>query len=131
MAVLVATRLRALWLVCLLVLTPAGPLGLVLSGHMTSEDTHAAATVHDPTDHGISAGALGDVRPDRHCLYCRSASAGLRFRSIFAPLHRPASTGLNCKAALRDRIRAPHSRPAHPLPAPDRPSGRPLDHFSW
>ena len=45
MGTTLATRLRALWLVCLLVLAPAGPLGLVLSGHATGED--ALATRHE------------------------------------------------------------------------------------
>ena len=49
-----ATRLRALWLVCLLVLAPVGPLGLVLSGHATGEDTHVTSPLHDASAHGIA-----------------------------------------------------------------------------
>ena len=118
MAVLAATRLRALWLVCLLVLTPAGPLGLILSGHMASEDTHAATTVHDATDHGISAGALGDVTPDRHCLYCQTASS-LRFGWIEAPQHlrAPASTSVDW-IELQGGAPRSDSRAALPARAP-------------
>lgn len=90
-----ATRLRALWLVWLLVLAPAGPLGLVLSGHATGADTHVVAQPHDPLDHGISSGALADHAPDRHCLYCQTASS-LRFGWIEAPahLHAPPSASI-------------------------------------
>jgi hypothetical protein len=93
MGVTLATRLRALWLVWLLVLAPAGPLGLLLSGHATGESEHAVTSpVHDATDHGISAGALGESTPDRHCLYCQTASS-LRFGWIESPAY----------------LRAPHS----------------------
>lgn len=86
MGVKPVTRLLALWLVCLLVLAPAGPLGLVLSGHATGEDTHVASLTHDASDHGIAAGALADRGPDRHCLYCQTASS-LRFGWMQAPAH--------------------------------------------
>ena len=75
MGVTLATRLRALGLAWLLVLAPAGPAGLILSGHATGADGHVTTVVHDATDHGISAGALADAPPDRHCLYCQSASS--------------------------------------------------------
>lgn len=93
MAVTLATRLRALWLVCLLVLAPAGPLGLVLSGHAAGQESHADTLVHDASDHGISAGALADHAPDRHCLFCQTASS-LRFGWVEASSHlrAPGST---------------------------------------
>ncbi len=84
MVVGLATRLRALWLACLLVLLPAGPLGLLVSGHATGADTHAAASVHDASDHGLSSGALADATPDRHCPYCQTASS-LRFGWVSTP----------------------------------------------
>ena len=86
MGVTLATRLRALWLVCLLVLAPAGPLGLILSGHATGEDTHVSSPLHDASDHGIAAGALADRAPDRHCLFCQTASS-LRFGWTKSPTH--------------------------------------------
>ena len=91
MAAPLATRLRALWLVLLLVLAPAGPGGLTFSGHVA--DVHAEAPVHDPTDHGIAAGVLPVNTPDRHCPYCQTASS-LRFGWIETPpyLRAPAST---------------------------------------
>jgi hypothetical protein len=86
MAVTLVARLRALWLVCLLVLTPVGPLGLVLSGHATGQDAHVTALVHDAADHGLSGGALPDRAPDRHCLFCQTASS-LRFGWVETPAH--------------------------------------------
>lgn len=83
MAVTLATRLRALWLVGLLVLSQAGPLGLFLTGHAPGEESHVTTLVHDASDHGISAGALPDTTPDRHCLFCQTASS-LRFGWIEA-----------------------------------------------
>ncbi len=75
MVVTLATRLRALWLVCLLVLGPAGPLGLILSGHAAGEDTHVLSIVHDPADHGIAPGALPDGAQEGSCLFCQAASS--------------------------------------------------------
>ncbi len=106
MAVSLSTRLRALWLACLLVLAPAGPLGLIVTGHATDRDAHAATLVHDAADHGISAGALADRAPDRHCIFCQTASS-VRFgwAKAITGLHRPGSSTL-CRverpAALPD-----------------------------
>lgn len=95
MAVTLATRLRALWLVCLLVFAPAGSASLLLTGHAPGEDVHAATPVHDASDHGIAAGALADHAPDRHCLFCQTASS-LRFGWVESPLHlrTPASASV-------------------------------------
>ena len=128
MAVTLVARLRALWLVCLLVLAPVGPLGLVLSGHATGQDAHVTALVHDAADHGLSGGALPDRAPDRHCLFCQTASS-LRFGWVetpgtSAPPARRRSPGSTCRAGPRVRIRARLCRPAHRPPTPDRPSGR-------
>jgi hypothetical protein len=84
MAVTLVARLRALCLVCLLVLAPAGALGPVLSGHATGQDAHVTALVHDAADHGLSAGALADRALDRHCLFCQTASS-FRFGWVEAP----------------------------------------------
>lgn len=78
MAVALAPRLRALWLVCLLALTPASPLGLALSGHEADADLHGSTTVgvvHDAADHGIAPEALPEAAADTHCLYCQTASS--------------------------------------------------------
>ena len=75
MGVTLATRLRALWLVCLLVLGPAGPLGLILSGHAAGEDTHVLSIAHDPADHGIAPGGLPDDEQDGQCVFCQLASS--------------------------------------------------------
>lgn len=83
------TRLGALWLAWLLVLVPAGPLGLVMFGHSTGADSHASTSVHDASDHGISAGTLADLAPDRHCLYCQTASS-LRLGWASTPERLPA-----------------------------------------
>ncbi len=91
-----ATRLRALWLACLLVLVPAGPLGLLVSGHSTGADSHGPPSVHDASDHGMSAGGLADVSLDRHCLFCQTASS-LRFGWVATParLRAPVCTAVD------------------------------------
>jgi hypothetical protein len=108
-------RLRSLWLVCLLVLTPAGPLTLAFTGHGPGDDAHPAAVVHDAADHGISAGALPDSAPEPHCLYCQSASSH-RFGWIEAPgaLHAPAAIVVDWPATDADSLR---TRLRHALPA--------------
>ncbi|HTU99001.1 MAG TPA: hypothetical protein VMF13_00570 [Luteitalea sp.] len=108
-------RLRALWLVLLLALAP-GPGALFLAGHASDGAAHAtAAPVHDPSDHGISAGALGEVTSDRHCLYCQTASS-VRFGGLQADAR--LSTPL---AVVVDWPNAPaaalHSRLRQALPA--------------
>ena len=115
MVVPLATRLRALWLACLLVLAPAGPLGLLISGHATGESVHVTAAVHDAADHGISAGVLPDASPDRHCLYCQTASS-LRFGwgGVPVSLLAPASTSIEW-IALQGGV--PHSDARLALPA--------------
>lgn len=77
MAAALASRLRALWLVCLLALTPASPLGLLLATHDADTDLHGAGVgvVHDAADHGIAPEALPDTAVDAHCLYCQTASS--------------------------------------------------------
>ena len=119
MGVTLAPRLRALWLVCLLVLAPAGPLGLLLSGHVTGESEHAVTSpVHDASDHGISAGALAESTPDRHCLYCQTASS-LRFGWIEAPayLRAPDSASIDW-IELQGGAPRSDSRAAVPARAP-------------
>ncbi|WP_239491624.1 DUF2946 family protein [Luteitalea sp. TBR-22] len=113
-----ATRLRALWLVCLLVFAPAGPAGLILSGHPTGEDTHLSAVAHDATDHGISAGALAEAAPDRHCLYCQTASSH-RFGRVDAATHpqAPSSTPI-VWVELQEGAPRSDSRAALPARAP-------------
>jgi hypothetical protein len=113
MALALASRLRALWLVCLLALTPAGPLGLLEFAH-TGAATHAA-TIHDPSDHGISAGALDPKQPDRHCLYCQTAST-LRFGRVETDTHlrAPAMAPVDWPERRRDALR---SRLRHALAA--------------
>jgi hypothetical protein len=117
-AATLATRLRALWLVCLLVLAPAGPLGLIFYGHATGEDTHVASPQHDAADHGISAGALADRAPDRHCLFCQTASS-LRFGWVESPVHldAPASAALSWIDLQGGALRS-DSRAAVPARAP-------------
>jgi len=116
--VTLATRLRAFWLACLLVLAPAGPLGFILAGHPTGEETHAATLVHDASDHGISAGALADTTPDRHCLYCQTASS-LRFGWIerLGYLSAPYSTSIDW-VELQGGAPRSDSRTALPARAP-------------
>lgn len=118
MAATLATRLRALWLVWLLALAPAGPLGLILSGHATGEETHAVAVQHDPSDHGISAGALAEHGPDRHCLFCQTASS-LRFGGIQASarLHAPHSAAIDWIEWRRPSLRS-DARATLPARAP-------------
>jgi hypothetical protein len=118
MAVTLATRLRALWLVLLLVLAPAGPAGLILSGHATGTDSHVEPAVHDASNHGIAAGALAVHSPDRHCLYCQTASS-LRFGWIEVPqyLRAPASTAVDW-IELQGGAPRSDSRPALPARAP-------------
>ncbi len=119
MAVALASRFRALWLVCLLVLTPAGPLGLVVSDHGPGEGVHAATILHDESDHGISAGALAEHDQDRHCFYCQSTSS-LRFgwSNTTVAVHAPACTPVDWPEPegdlLRDRLR--HALPARAPP---------------
>ena len=119
MAVALASRIRTLWLVCLLALAPAGPLGLFLSGHAPGEDTHAATLVHDASDHGISAGALGEAGSDWHCLYCQSTSS-LRFGFdvTAAHLRAPSCVAVDWPEAEGDllRTRLRHSLPARAPP---------------
>lgn len=114
----VATRLRALWLACLLALAPAGPLGLVVSGHATGTDSHVVTLAHDAADHGISPGAIPDVTPDRHCLYCQTASS-LRFGWVEAPQHlrAPLSTTVDW-IELQGGAPRSNSRAALPARAP-------------
>ena len=118
MTVGLATRLRALWLACLLVLAPAGPLGLLVSGHATGADSHVDASVHDAADHGISAGALAEDTPDRHCLYCQTASS-LRFGWVEVPQHlrAPSSAAIDW-IELQGGAPRSDSRAALPARAP-------------
>lgn len=114
-AATLATRLRALWLACLLALAPAGPLGLMLSGHATS---HVAAPQHDAADHGISGGALADRAPDRHCLFCQTAPS-LRFGWVESPVHldAPSSAAISWVDLQGGGLRS-NSRAALPARAP-------------
>ena len=118
MAVPLATRLRALWLVFLLVLAPAGPAGLILSGHLAGADPHGETAVHDPTDHGIAAGELPVNTPDRHCPYCQTASS-LRFGWVETPqyLRAPSSTSVD-RIELQGGAPRSDSRAALPARAP-------------
>ena len=118
MAVPLATRFRALWLVFLLVLAPAGPASPILSGHVAGGDAHAEAPIHDATDHGIAAGALPGHTPDRHCPYCQTASS-LRFGWIETPqyLRAPASTTVDW-IELQGGAPRSDSRAALPARAP-------------
>lgn len=118
MGVALATRMRALWLVCLLVFAPVGPAGLILSGHPTGEETHAPTVAHDASDHGISAGALAEASPDQHCLYCQSASTH-RFGWVEASAHpqAPSSTPI-VWADLQEGAPRSDSRAALPARAP-------------
>ena len=118
MAVPLATRMRALWLVFLLVLAPAGPAGLILSGHLAGADSHEGTAVHDATDHGIAAGELPVSTPDRHCPYCQTASS-LRFGWIEIPqyLRAPASTSVDW-IELQGGAPRSDSRAALPARAP-------------
>lgn len=131
MAVPLATRLRALWLVILLVLAPAGPAGLILSGHVAGADAHAETAMHNAADHGIAAGALPVNTPDRHCPYCQTASS-LRFGWIETPqyLRAPASMSVDW-IELQGGAPRSDSRAALPARAPDpRLIGRPADRRS-
>lgn len=112
MAVALASRLRAVWLVCLLALTPASPLGLVLSGHEVDSDLHGSTVgvVHDAADHGIAPEALPDAVADTHCLYCQTASSlRLGWSESRTPLADPAHIVVEwpdaSDAALRARMR--------------------------
>jgi hypothetical protein len=118
MAVSLATRLRALWLVVLLVLAPAGPAGLIVFGHAAATDPHAEVALHDAADHGIAAGALAVNTPDRHCLYCQTASS-LRFGWVETPayLRAPASTSIDW-IELQGGAPRSDSRAALPARAP-------------
>ena len=120
MAVALATRLRALWLVFLLVLAPAGPAGLILSGHLAGADSHVETAVHNAADHGIAAGDLPVNTPDRHCPYCQTASS-LRFGWIEIPqyLRAPASTSVDW---IELQGGAPRSDTRAALPARAPPS---------
>lgn len=120
MLVALALRLRALWLVCLLALTPASPLGLVLTSHDADQGAHATVSViHDAADHGVAPEPLPDPATDRHCLYCQSASS-LRFGWTAAQAHLtdPAQVVVDwpdtVAAALRTRMR--HGLPARAPP---------------
>ena len=121
MAVALASRLRALWLVCLLALTPASPLGLVVSGHEAEANLHGSTLglVHDAADHGIAPDALPDAGADTHCLYCQTASS-LRLgwsesRTTLAdPAHVVVEWPDAPDAALRVRMR--HGLPARAPP---------------
>lgn len=116
-----ASRLRALWLVCLLALTPASPLGLVLSGHAADADLHASTVgvIHDAADHGIAPEALPDAGADTHCLYCQTASSlRLGWSESRTSLVDPALVVIEwpdaSEAALRLRMR--HALPARAPP---------------
>jgi hypothetical protein len=118
MAMPLATRFRALWLVLLLAVAPAGPAGLILSGHVAGGDVHAEAPIHDASNHGIAAGTLPANTPDRHCLYCQTASS-LRFGWTETPqyLRAPASTTLDW-IELQGGAPRSDSRAALPARAP-------------
>ena len=118
MTVPMAPRLRALWLVVLLVLAPAGPAGLIVSGHATGADTHTEVGLHDAADHGIAAGALAVDTPDRHCFYCQTASS-LRFGRVEIPSHlrAPASASIDW-IELQGGAPRSDSRAALPARAP-------------
>ena len=117
-----AWRLRAIWLACLLALAPApaGPVGLLVSDHATGAAAHAAAPVHDASDHGISAGSLAETDPDRHCLYCQFASTRLGAVVGGTRLAAPAAVEVDWPApqdnVLRTRLR--HALPARAPPPP-------------
>lgn len=119
MAGALALRLRALWLVCLLVLTSANPLGL-LTTHAAEADQHAPVAVeHDAADHGIAPGSLPDGDADRHCLYCQFASSTrLGWVETQTRLADPAPVLVDWPdshdAALRTRMR--HGLPARAPP---------------
>lgn len=121
MAVALASRLRALWLVCLLALTPASPLGLGLAGHAPDADLHASTigVIHDAADHRIAPEALPDPAADTHCLYCQTASSlRLGWSETHAALADPAHIAVEWPdapdAALRHRMR--HALPARAPP---------------
>lgn len=121
MAVALASQLRALWLVCLLALTPAGPLGLVLPAHDAAADVHGplSAAVHDAADHGIAPEALPVAAGDGHCLYCQTASSlRLGWGEARSALADPAPVIVDWpdapEAALRARMR--HGLPARAPP---------------
>jgi len=121
MVMATALRLRALWLVCLLALTPASPLGLPLSAHAADAERHgpAVGVVHDAADHGIAPDALPDAAADPHCLYCQTASS-LRLgwsesrTSLADPAHIVVDWPDAPDAALRGRMR--HALPARAPP---------------
>lgn len=120
MTVGLATRLSALWLACLLVLVPSGPVGLLVSGHATAADSHVATSAHDASDHGMSAGGLADVTPDRHCPYCQTASS-LRF-GWFASPQRLGTPGWTAVDWIELQGGAPRSDSHAALPARAPPS---------
>ncbi len=119
MATALSTRIRAFWLACLLALAPAGPLGLLLTSH-GPEAEHGVALTHDAADHGIAPGSLPDRAPDRHCLYCQTASSlrlgWLSSASVLdAPASAPADAFLWQAVGLRFGLR--HALPARAPPA--------------
>lgn len=118
MAVPLATRFRALWLVFLLVFAPAGPTSLIISGHVAGGDAHAEAPIHNAADHGIAAGTLPANTPERHCPYCQTASS-LRFGWVETPqyLRAPASTSVDW-IELQGGAPRSDSRAALPARAP-------------
>lgn len=71
---MMATRCRALWLVCLLALSPWGSLVVLVAAHAPGGEQHAAVVAHDASNHGIDAGALAATATDRDCLFCQSVS---------------------------------------------------------
>jgi hypothetical protein len=120
MAVPLATRFRALWLVLLLVLAPAGPASLLFSGHVAGGDAHVGTPVHDASNHGVAAGTLPAATHERHCPYCQTASS-LRFGWIETPqyLRAPASTSIDW-IELQGGAPRSDSRAALPARAPPR-----------
>lgn len=110
-----ASRCRALWLVLLLVFTPAGPAGLLASGHGPGKDDHAGQLVHDPADHGISSGALAPDAADAACPYCQLLSTHrLALPAAAVTVETPRVVAL---IARHDPSAALRSRLLHALPA--------------
>ena len=133
MAVTLATRLRALWLVWLLVLAPAGPAACCSPATSPAESEHVVTSaVHDATNHGISCRAAGPVAPATVTARTarpppRSDSAGSNRRGY---LRAPDSASIDWielqggAPAFGFPRRAP--RPRASDAAPDRPTGRPV-----